>query len=88
LIFDTKKQHRLMAFGKVVLRITFASKRDEVTGGWRGLHSEEHKHNYSDPVKEGAMGKGCSISEEKRDACRILVGKPDGKRPLERPGRS
>jgi hypothetical protein len=33
------------------------------------------------------MGMACSTNGEKRDACRILVGKPEGKRPLGRPRR-
>jgi hypothetical protein len=31
------------------------------------------------------MGGACSTDVEKRNAYRILVGKPEGKRPLERP---
>jgi hypothetical protein len=31
------------------------------------------------------MDKACSTNREKRNACRILVGKPEGKRPLGRP---
>jgi transposase len=31
------------------------------------------------------MGRACSTNVEKRNACRILVGKPEGKRPLGRP---
>jgi hypothetical protein len=30
------------------------------------------------------MGRACSTNGEKRDAYRILVGKPEGKRPLGR----
>jgi hypothetical protein len=33
------------------------------------------------------MGRACSTNGEKRNACRILVGKPEGERPLGRPGR-
>jgi hypothetical protein len=33
------------------------------------------------------MGRACSTNEEKRNACRILVGKPEGKRSLGRPRR-
>jgi hypothetical protein len=40
-----------------------------------------------DQVKEDAMGRACSTNGEKRNAYRILVGKPDGKRPLGRPRR-
>jgi hypothetical protein len=31
------------------------------------------------------MGRACSTNGEKRNAYRILVGKPEGKRPLGRP---
>jgi hypothetical protein len=31
------------------------------------------------------MGKACSMKGEKRNAYRILMGKPEGKRPLGRP---
>jgi hypothetical protein len=33
------------------------------------------------------MGRACCTNEEKRNAYRILVGKPEGKRPLGRPRR-
>jgi hypothetical protein len=33
------------------------------------------------------MGGACSMNGEKRNAYRILVGKPEGKRPLARPRR-
>jgi hypothetical protein len=33
------------------------------------------------------IGVACSTNGEKRNACRILVGKPEGKRPLGRPRR-
>jgi hypothetical protein len=31
------------------------------------------------------MGRACSTNGEKRNACRIMVGNPEGKRPLGRP---
>jgi hypothetical protein len=34
------------------------------------------------------MGRACSTNGEKRNAYRILVGKPEGKRPLGRPRRT
>jgi hypothetical protein len=36
-------------------------------------------------MKKDEMGGACSTNGEKRNAYRILVGKPEGKRPLERP---
>jgi hypothetical protein len=45
------------------------------------------KCNYNDKVKEDEMGRTCSTNGEKRNAYRISVGKPEGKRPLGRPRR-
>jgi hypothetical protein len=45
------------------------------------------KYNYDDQVKEDEMGRACSTNGEKRNACRISVGKPEGKSPLRRPKR-
>jgi hypothetical protein len=45
------------------------------------------KYNSNFQVKEDEMGRACSTNGEKRNAYRILVGKPEGKRPLERPRR-
>jgi hypothetical protein len=39
----------------------------------------------NDQVKEDEMGRACSTNGEKRNAYRILVGNPEGKRPLGRP---
>jgi hypothetical protein len=48
-------------FENSVLRRIFGSKRDEVTGGWRKLHSEELHNLYSSPsiirnIKSRRMG--------------------------------
>jgi hypothetical protein len=77
-----------------VLRI-FGPKRDEVTGGWRKLHNEELHNLYSSPsitrvIKSRRMrlaGHAARMGE-RRNAYRILVGKPEGKRPLGRPRRT
>jgi hypothetical protein len=42
------------------------------------------KYNYNDAVKENEMGSACSTYGEERNAYRISVGKPEGKRPLDR----
>jgi hypothetical protein len=39
-----REKHRLRLFKDMVLRGIFGPKRDEVIGGWRKLHNEEH-HN-------------------------------------------
>jgi hypothetical protein len=77
-------------FENRVLRRIFGPKRDEVTGDWRKLHNEELHNLYFSPsiirmIKLGSMR--WARHEEKRNACRILVGKPEGKRPLGRPKR-
>jgi hypothetical protein len=41
----------------------------------------------NDQVKEDEMSRACSTNGEKRNAYRILVGMPEGKRPLGRPRR-
>jgi hypothetical protein len=79
-------------FEKRVLRRIFGPKRDEVTGEWRKLHNEELCDSYSLPsiirmIKSRRvrwMGHVARMGE-KRNACRLLVGKPEGRRPLGRP---
>jgi hypothetical protein len=77
-----------------VLRIIFEPKRDEVTGDWRKLHNEELHGLYSSPsiirvIKARSMRWAGHVARmgEVRGAYNILVGKPEGRRPLGRPGR-
>jgi hypothetical protein len=44
-----REEHRLRVFENRVLRRIFGPKRDEVTGEWRKLHSEELRGLYSSP---------------------------------------
>jgi hypothetical protein len=44
-----REEHRLRVFENRVLRRIFGPKMDEVTGGWRKLHNEEHHNLYSSP---------------------------------------
>jgi hypothetical protein len=74
-----------------MLRRIFGPKRDEVTGEWRKLHNEELRDLYSSSriiriMKSRKMrGEGyVARMGEKRNACRLLAGKPEGKRPLGR----
>jgi hypothetical protein len=41
-------------------------------------------YNYNVEVKDDEMGRACSTNWERRKACRILVGKPEGRRPRRR----
>jgi hypothetical protein len=77
-----------------VLRRIFGPKRDEVTGGWRKLHNEELHGLYSSPsivrvMKARRMRWAGRVARmvEVRGAYNILVGRPDGRRPLGRPRR-
>jgi hypothetical protein len=72
----------------------FGPKRDEVTGGWRRLHNEELRNLYSSPniiriIKSKRMRWAGNVARmgEKRNSYRLLVGEPEGKSPLVRPGR-
>jgi hypothetical protein len=73
-------------------RRIFGPMRDEVTGEWRKLHSGELHNLYSSPdiirqIKSRRMMWAGHVARmgEGRNVYRVLVGKPKGKRPLERP---
>jgi hypothetical protein len=81
-------------FENRVLRRVFRHKRDEVTGEWRKLHNEELNDLYSLPiivrvVKSRRMRWAGHVARmvEERGVHRVLVGKPEGKRPSGRPRR-
>jgi hypothetical protein len=50
LICDIKGGTQTELFENSVLRRIFGAKRDEVTGGWRELHTEELRNLYSLPT--------------------------------------
>jgi hypothetical protein len=86
-----RKEHRLRVFES---RRIFGPRRDEVTGYWRKPHNEELHNLYSSPniirmIKSRRMRLAGHVGRmgETRNAYRILVGKPEGKRPLGRPRR-
>jgi hypothetical protein len=83
-----REEHRLRVFENKDIWI-FGSKRDEVTGGWRKLHNEELRDLYSSPsinriIKSRRLRWAGHVARvvEKRNAYRLLVGKPERKRPL------
>jgi hypothetical protein len=84
----------LRVFQNRVLRGIFESESDGVTGEWRILHNEELYGLYSSPniirvIKLRIMKWAGHVARmgEGRGAYRILVGRPEGRRPLERPRR-
>jgi hypothetical protein len=89
-----REQHRLRVFKNRLLRRIFRRKRDDVIGCWRKLHNEELHNLFPSSsiirmIKSRRMRWAGHVARmgEKRNACRILVGKPEGKRPLRRPRR-
>jgi hypothetical protein len=87
-----KEEHRLRVFENRVLRRIFGPKRDEVTRKWRKLHNVELRDLYSLPsiiriMKLRRMRSAGHVARmgEKRNAYRLLVRTPEGKRPLGRP---
>jgi hypothetical protein len=88
-----REEHRLRVFENRVLKRLFRPKRDEVMGEWRKLHNE-FRDLYSSPsiikiIKSRRMSWAGHVARmgEKWTAYRLLVGKPEGKRPLGRPRR-
>ncbi|KAJ4434142.1 hypothetical protein ANN_16462 [Periplaneta americana] len=89
-----REEHRLRVFENKVLRKIFGAKRDEVTGEWRKLHNTELHALYSSPdiirnIKSRCLRWAGHVARmgESRNAYRVLVGRPEGKRPLGRPRR-
>jgi hypothetical protein len=87
-----REEYRVRVFENRVLRSIFGPKRDEVTGEWRKLHNKELHNLYSSPsiiriIKSRRMRWAGHVARmgEKRNAYRLLVGKPEGRRPLGRP---
>jgi len=90
-----REERKLRVFENMMLRGIFGPRRNEVTGEWRRLHNEELNDLYSSPnivrvIKSRRMrwaGHVARMSEEWMVYSRVLVGKPEGRRPLGRPRR-
>jgi hypothetical protein len=85
-----EKEHRLRVFENRVLRKIFGPKREE-DGSWRKLHNDELHSLYSSPnivmvIKSRRMRWAGHVARmgEGRGVYRILIGRPEGKRPLGR----
>jgi hypothetical protein len=84
-----REEHRLRVFENRVLRI-FGPKREE-DGSWREMHNDELHSLYSSPnivrvITSRRMKWAGHVAhvEEGRDVYRVLIGRPEGKRPLGR----
>jgi hypothetical protein len=86
-----REECRLRVFKNTVLRRIFGPKTDEVIGEWRRLHNKELYALYSSPniirvIKSRRVRWAGHVARmgERRGAYRTLVGKPEGRRALER----
>jgi len=89
-----REERKPRVFENMVLRRIFGPRKDEATGEWRRLHNEELSDLYSSPnivrvIKSRSMRWAGHMARkgEERAVYRVLVGKPEGRRPLERPRR-
>jgi hypothetical protein len=87
-----REEGRLRVFENRVLRNIFWPKRNEVTREWRKIHNEGLHDLYSSPtilllIKSRRMRWAGHVARmaDGRGVYRVLVGKPEGKRPLGRP---
>jgi hypothetical protein len=88
-----REEHRLRVSENRVLRRIFGPKREE-DGSWRKLHIDELHSLYSSPniirvIKSRRMRWAGHVARmgEGRGVYSVLVGRPEGKRPLGRPRR-
>jgi len=84
------EEHGLRMFGDRVLRKISGPTRDKVTGEWERWHNETLYNQYSPNicvVKSRRMRWVGHVAHmgKRRGAYRILMGRPEGRRPLGRP---
>jgi len=89
-----REERKLRVFENRVLRKIFGPTKDEVTGEWRRLHNKELNDLYSSPnivrvITSRRMRWAGHVAHmgEEWGVYRVLVGKPEGRRPMRRPTR-
>jgi len=85
-----REEWKLRVFGNMVLRRIFGPRRDEGMGEWRRLHNDLYSSpNIVRVIKWRRMRWARHVAHmyEERGVYRVLVRKPEGKRPLGRPRR-
>jgi len=91
-LLTLREGRNLRVFENMVLKRICGPRRDEVTGEWRRFHNEELNDLYCSPnvvrvIKSRRMrwAEHVACMVEERGVYRVLVGKPEGRRPLGRP---
>ena len=86
-----REEHRLRC-SRIKYLARFGAKRDEISGESIKMHNAELHALYSSPniirnLKSRRLrwAEHVARTEQSRNAYRVLVGKPEGKRPLGRP---
>jgi len=86
-----REERRLRVFENRVLRRIFGPKRDEGIGEWRKLHNEELNDQFSSLIiiqviksRRVTWAEHVARVGDRRCEYRVLVGKPEVKRPLGR----
>ena len=94
MVLTLREEHRLRVFENKVLRKIFGAKKDKITGEYRKLHNAELHTLYSSPniirnlkSRRLTWAGHLARTEQSRNTYIVLVGKPEGKRPLGRPRR-
>jgi hypothetical protein len=89
---ELREEHKPRVLENSLLRGIFGPKRNDVTGGCRNQHNEELHNLYHSPsiiriIKSRRMRWAVDVARmgKKRNMYRLLVGKPEGERPLGRP---
>jgi hypothetical protein len=89
-----KEERRLRVFENRVLRRIFGSTKDESTGEWRKLRNEELNDLYCSSsivrmikLRRMRWAEHVARMGERRGVYRVLVGKPERKKPFGRPRR-
>jgi hypothetical protein len=92
-LLTLREECRLRVFENRVLRRIFGPKRDKVTGEWRRLHNKKFyafhsSQNTIQVIKLRRLrwtGHVAHMGGESRGAYRVLMVKPEGKKPFRRP---
>ena len=93
-LLTLREERKLRVFENMVLRRILGPRRDELTEEWKRLHNEELNDLYSAPnymrvIKSRRMRWAGHVARmgEERVVYRVLLGKPEARRPLGRPRR-